>query len=391
MILSFSDTAWKSIGDALTAACGADGSSGSCTGSGLDLFPNVSEWHKADIVIGGATWKNVGIRLRSNSQLAAAWKARTFAFPFRITMDKWEDEFPTIKNQRFYGFQKLSLVSLADDSTLLRHQVASAAYRAKGVPAFRSTIVSVRIAHGTGRDDTIDAGCYSMREMLDGPMFKRWFSASGGNLYEPASFLGAADLSNTTAFGGEGVKDYSDIKAFMAALHSSDRTSDASTWRKNLVATFDVDGFIRWLAISTVLGDRGGYGYENGNYALYADQGKLHWMALDLDDALPSAAKSPKAYYRGVWHTEEVANGAALISYLLADPSYCEQYKTLLADYAASELSGGALPARVAALASQLLPSGSAAADEIKTSAYAATRKATIDSSLAAHACPWNN
>jgi hypothetical protein len=60
--------------------------------------------------------------------------------------------------------------------------------------------VNLRIAHGTGSRDTADVGVYSLREMIDGPMLKRWFSGSDGNLYEPSSLLGAN--YSTADFGG---------------------------------------------------------------------------------------------------------------------------------------------------------------------------------------------
>jgi len=385
MVISFSKETWDTILANMTTACGATGASATCTGSGLDAFDAVSAWHTADILTDGQKWATVGIKLRSNSELANAWKASQSSprFPFRITMDKWEDEQPTIKNQRFYGFQKLSLTNLAGDSSSLRHQVASLVYRSKGVPAYRSTLVSLRIAHGTGINDTIDGGVYSLREMLDGPMLKRWFSGSNGNLYEPASFLTAA--YTTSEFAGDGNdKTYTDVIAFMGALHAVNRTTDRAAWRTTLQNTFDVGGFINWLAISTVLGDKGGYGFEDGNYALYADQGKLHWMALDLDEALPTG----NGVYRGAWHLDEITAGASLVKNVLADSVLCETYKTQLAAYATSELSSGSLTARVTALASQLLP-GSTAADKLK--AFAEVRKTTIDSSLSNHACIWGN
>lgn len=392
MVVSFSKETWDRILTSMEAACGKDGSSASCTGSGLDQFQSVSDWHEADLLTDGQRWAKIGIRLRSNSELADAWKTArggAYRFPFRITMDKWEDEHPSIDNQRFYGFQKLFLTNIADDSSMLRHQVASAVYRSKGVPAYRSTLVNLRIAHGTGSRDTADVGVYSLREMIDGPMLKRWFSGSDGNLYEPSSLLGA-NYSTADFGGGDNAdKTYADVKAFMNALHGANRTTDANAWRTALRNAFDVDGFVNWLAISTVLGDRGSYGSEEDNYALYADQGKLRWMALDLDNTMPTKSDPDpgKGYLRGIWYDDEVTAGASLIQYVLADPVLCEGYKAKVAAYSASELAGGNLTARVTALSAQLLP-GSTAADKLK--AYAEVRKTVIDSSLSNHACPRN-
>lgn len=385
LLISFQEKTWDTILAAMTNACGPLGTSASCTGSGLDLFESVSAWHEAELSADGVKWAHVGIRLRSNSELADAWKARTNRFPFRITTDKWENEYPSIDNQRFYGFQKLSLNSLADDSTLLRHQVSSAVYRSHGVPAFRSTLVSLKVAHGSGINDTLDLGVYSLREQIDGPMLSRWFSGNDGNLYEPASMLAAADATNAAAFAGDdNDKTYTDVFAFMAALHATDRTTAPAAWRTRLQGAFDLTGFVNWLAISTVLGDRGSYGNENDNYALYADGGVLRWMAMDLDQTIPTGVTGP---VRGVWHQDEIAAGASLIRHVLADSVLCEQYRTKVATYATSELADGRLSARVSALSGQLLPGSTAAA---KLQAYATVRKAAIDTSLSNNACPRN-
>lgn len=385
LLISFQDKTWDTILAAMTNACGPNGTSASCTGSGLDLFESVSAWHEADLLADGVKWASVGIRLRSNSELANAWKAKTNRFPLRITTDKWEKEHPSIDNQRFYGFQKLSLNSLADDSTMLRHQVSSAVYRSHGVPAFRSTLVNLRVAHGPGIADTLDLGIYSLREQIDGPMLSRWFSGNDGNLYEPNSMLASADATNAAAFvGDDNDKTYADVFAFMGALHASDRTTAPASWRARLQGTFDATGFVNWLAISTVLGDRGSYGNENDNYALYADGGTLRWMALDLDKTLPTGVNGP---LRSIWHQDEVAAGASLITHVLADSVLCEQYRSKVATYATTELADGRLAARVSALATQLLPGSTAA---VKLEAYATVRKAAIDTSLSNNACPRN-
>lgn len=385
IVLSFQGKTWDTILANMTTACGVNGTSASCTGSGLDLFASVSAWHEADLLTDGQKWASVGIRLRSNSELADAWKAKTNRFPFRITTDKWENERPSIDNQRFYGFQKLSLNSLADDSSMLRHQVSSAVYRSHGVPAFRSTLVNLKVAHGSGINDTLDLGIYSLREQIDGPMLSRWFSGNDGNLYEPSSMLAASDATNSAAFSGDGNdKTYTDVFAFMAALHNPDRTTAPASWRTRLQGTFDVTGFVNWLALSTVLGDRGGYGNENDNYALYADGGKLRWMALDLDQTIPTGVNGP---VRSVWHQDEIAAGASLIKHVLADSVLCEQYRGKVASYATTELGEGRLAVRVSAVASQLLPGSTSAA---KLEAYATVRKPAIDTSLANNACPRN-
>lgn len=381
LTISVSDATWNSMVASLAEACGGSGASSTCTGSSLDDFDSVSAWRTADLLADGQKWSSVGIKLPSNGDLADAWKADSRRFPFRITMDKWEKEIPSIDNQRFYGFQKLSLENLEGDSTGLRHQVAGSMYRAQGVPALRSTLVSLKLTHGS---TTIDLGLYFLREMIDGPMLSRWFSGNDGNLYEPASTLASFAKTDFDEGGNDGT--FADAIAFVGALNASNRTTAPDAWRTALGQTFDVDGFVSWLAVSTVLGDEGSYGKDAENYALYADGGKLRWMALAAD-------KTFKGTSRGVWHV-----GASptwpLIANVLADSVLCESYKAKVGALVAS--TGPMSPANLAAVInSAASPSlsglGDAASRPAKLLAFASARKGVVDTSLANHACPSRN
>lgn len=382
LVLSMPDTLWAGMLETMHRVCGSGTSiSVNCTGSGLDAFPEVSAWHEGDLLADGQKWASVGFRLRSNGELADAWKAGTRRFPFRITMDKWEDVRPTIKNQRFHGFQKLSLLSLADDSTLLRHHAASALYRAAGVPVLRGTLVDFRLAHGS---DTLDMGVYALREAVDEPFLGRWFSAKDGNWYEPSSILAAYVPAEFAEGDNDGTR--TDVQAFLGALNDPRRTTDPATWRAGLRTAFDVTGFLKWLAVSTVLVDRGSYGYKAENYGLYADQGRLNWAALDADGTFPTG----NGINRTVWHPESAANWP-LIGKVLADSAFCAEYvanaRGLVAP--AGPLSPANLEASLRASGRILSGVPDADARIQRLVGFAQARAAVVDTSLSAHPCPW--
>lgn len=378
LTISMTDATWNSMIASLAEACTGTGTSSTCTGTSLDDYDSVSTWRVADLLADGKKWASVGIKLPSNGEVADAWKAGRNRFPFRITMDKWEKEIPAIDNQRFYGFQKMSLENLEGDSTGLRHQVAGSMYRAQGVPALRSTLVSLKLTHGS---TTLDLGLYSLREMIDGPMLSRWFSGNDGNLYEPASTL--ASFSRTDFDEGSHDGTFTDAIAFVGALNASNRTTAPDAWRNALKQTFDVDGFVSWLAVSSVLGDGGSYGDEAENYALYADGGKLRWMALGLDETF-------KGSTRGIWHPGASATWP-LIANVLGDSILCESYKSKVGALVASSgpLSPANLEATINSIAGTALSGlDDAATRPAKLLAFASTRKGVVDTSLSNHTCP---
>lgn len=376
LVVSMPETTWVNMTGSLKSVCGSMGS-GTCSGALLDGSKAVSEWHKANLVADGQTWASVGFRFRSNSELADAWAKSTNQYPFRITMDKWEDDVPTVKNQRFYGFKKLTLTSLAGDSTSIRHQVASAVYRSQGVPALQGAVVKLRLARGT---DTMDLGPYALREVPDGPILSRWFADGSGNEYEPSSKLDTyvkAEFSE-----GENDGTHTDLISFFAALNSSERTSNPAAWRTSLRKVFDVDGFVRWMAVSQALGDHGSYGREAGNYGLYGLNGKIRWMALNLDKTLSAGS----ARSRGVWYPG-TAGSWPLAEKVLADSILCEDYSRQLR---ALVTTGDATSDKLGAQIRRFVVSSNPSVDPrlAPLFEFAAQRMIAVDTSLSSHPCP---
>ncbi|HNY32161.1 MAG TPA: CotH kinase family protein [Fibrobacteria bacterium] len=377
MVIAMPDSTWTNMTQALHKVCGAMGGNGVCTGSQLDASPAVSAWRKGNLLADGQVWASVGFRFRSNSDLAETWTKGTNRYPFRLTMDKWEDDVPSIKNQRFYGFKKLTLTSLAGDSSALRHQVASAIYRSQGVPALQGAVVDLKLARGS---DTLDLGLYALREVPDGPILSRWFADGSGNQYEPSSTLGTYVKGEFSE--GENDGSHTDVIAFLAALNSNERTTNPDAWRNSLRKVFDVDGFVRWMAVSQALGDNGSYGRESGNYGLYGLKGTVHWMALDLDKTFPAGGSRT----RGVWYPG-TAGSWPLVEKILADSTLCEEYSRQLR---AMVTTGDGSTERLGAFIRRFANSTNPAAEPRLASLFdfAAKRPGVVDSSLAAHPCP---
>lgn len=375
--LSASD--WASLASSLTLRCGAFGSgSSSCTGSSFDAV-DASGWLDATVRTDGQTWLHVGMKLRGNSELVKAWEDSSLALPFKFSMDKWEDSFSTIKNQRFYGFQKLQLTSLRSDSSGLRERLAGAMLRQVGVPAPYSAPVRVILVLGTQR---VDAGLYSMAEAVDGPLLKRSFGESTGNLYEPSSSF---QLFNSSDFeGDDNDGTYSDVKNLYFALHAATRTTAPAQWRSDLKSVFDVDGFLKWLAVNTAIRNTESYGTDANGYFLYNKAGVLEWGA----EGLVKTFKPATALNASVWHP---AAGELwpVISYVLADSLWCHQYKSTLTGLRTTILTPSNLQALAAKYSGSVTASQSSASAGIASLTLTWTDRLTqIDTSLAAHTCP---
>ena len=84
------------------------------------------------VTFNGETWEKVGFRYSGNSTLQRSWKSGTNKISFRLDFDEFEDEDPSITNQRFYGFKQISFKSNAMDDSYLREKVVADIFREAG-------------------------------------------------------------------------------------------------------------------------------------------------------------------------------------------------------------------------------------------------------------------
>lgn len=316
---------------------------GNAGGGPVTLVEQNPVWKPCTLVFDGKTWNHAGIRFKGNSSLAATWGSGSYKLPFRFDFDQFEDDYPEIKNQRFYGFQKLSLSSNYSDNSLIREKVAGDIFRDAGVPAPRNAFYRLFIDHGEGLKYF---GLYTMVEIPDGPMLAAQFLDDGGNLYKPEGEGATFSIYDESAFDKEthaDEADFSDVLALYNAVQA-DRSSP-ETWRANLESVFDVDGFLRWLAVNTVIQNWDTYGQMSHNYYLYHDPGDhlIHWIPWDNNEALSSKARQPLSLDLS---DSEVGQNWPLIRYLMDD----EQYRATYVDHVRATIANVFYPVRMQAI-----------------------------------------
>jgi spore coat protein CotH len=165
------------------------------------------------------------------------------------------------------------------------------------------------------------------------------FGDDSGNLYKPSgpgANLQASQfdprwfpkLTNKAS-------DWSDVARLVRTLH--DERSDASAWRKGLESTIDVGGFLRWLAVNTVIQNYDSYGVAPHNYLLYAsprDAGRFQWIPIDFNRALYDGPSSPESRARRL-DLSDVDGRWPLIRFLIDDPAYRGAYYREMAGFLA--------------------------------------------------------
>jgi spore coat protein CotH len=278
-------------------------------------------------------WYHVGIRYKGNSSLQSAYSSGISKLSFKLDFDEFEDDYPAITDQRFYGFKQLNLNNNYDDASLMREKVGADLFRQFGLVSAQTAFCVVYIDHGSGSQYY---GVYTLIEEVDDTVYKTQFEQSTGNLYKPdgdaASFAsGTYDTDEFYLKTNEDSANYSDVKALYTNINSSLRTSDVETWKTNLEEVFDVDVFLKWLAANTVIQNWDTYGNMTHNYFLYSnpENSLLTWIPWDNNEAFKSSGQdSPLSF-----SMSEVSSSWPLIKYIIAQSEYNDIYESYLQQF----------------------------------------------------------
>jgi len=280
----------------------------------------------ASVFYNGKEWYKVGLRFKGNSSLQSSWQAGILKLAFKMDFDEFEDDYPQIKNQRFYGFKKFSLKNNYDDSSFLREKVATEVFKNAGLAASNTSFYTLYVDHGDGPEYF---GLYTLVEEVDGTVIETQFSSDEGNLYKPEDY-GASFAEGTFNEDGfvkktnEDDADWTDIKNVFSALHATTRTTDPEIWRTNLEAVFDVDTFLNYLAVNTVVQNWDTYGRMEHNYYLYnnPENNLITWIPWDNNEALQEGKLNGSLSL----DFSDLSGDWPLIEYLYDDEVYRAKY-----------------------------------------------------------------
>jgi spore coat protein H len=319
----------------------------------VELLPRTPVYVPADVIFDGETFEHVGFRLKGNSSLVNTWRAGSEKLPFRLNIDGLESRFPESRDQTFFGFTNLSFSNHALDSSYLRAKVVTDLFHDAGLPAPRTAFVRVYLDRGAG---PMYLGLYTMIEVPDEPMLDRLFAADSGNLYKPHSTGGRWTIFDKDDFPkktNEFDDDWTDIQGAIAALNASKQ--DRVSWRSRLEARFDVGGFLRWLALNTLVANNDAYGGLSAhNYYLYGSprhRDRLFWIPWDHDLSMSSGGTGIGGAGGGGVQTVDIFHNGInanwpLIRFLMDDPVYRSTYRAHVEDLLATVFE----PSRVSAI-----------------------------------------
>ena len=320
---------WSAIRADMKVLKGSDfGAGGAGGGMGAVSSADEPDYVAVTMKFNSKTWNKVGFRLKGNSSLSSAWRSGIYKLPFRLNFDEFEDTFPEIKDQRFYGFKELSMSPGFNDNSLIREKIAADIFRMAGIATAQTAFYKVYINFGDGLKY---CGVYTMVEVIDDTMVKQQFGEDDGNIYKPESSFVSFNQAQFEKKNNKTAADYSDVQAFISALNSPDRTTNPTLWRANLEKTLYADQYLKYLAVNNTIVNWDAYGAMAHNFYLYnSPTQKLTWIPWDLNEAMLTTGGGSRAVSLAM---TEVAKTWPLLRYVADDAVYYAKYKQYVREF----------------------------------------------------------
>ncbi|HEX4588919.1 MAG TPA: CotH kinase family protein, partial [Gemmataceae bacterium] len=296
---------------------------------GMDL-----PWATGSVTVGDQTFEKVGIRYKGNGTIGDT--ARSIKKSFKIDLDRAGGA------GRFGGSKTINLHCGVTDPSKCRETLAYELYREAGVPASRTALAEVRLTV-PGKYDKELLGVYTVVEEVGKPFLRDRFGTDKGLLMKPER---VRDFEDRGDEWDQYKKTYipkreatSAEAARVIAFARLVQKADDATFAKEIGSYLDVDGYLRFLAVTAFLANTDSFFVLGHNYYVYLNPktNKLHFIPWDLDRAFanfPILGSNSQQMNLSLVHP--YAGTHRLTERLLAVPGVGEQYQKLVRELAAT-------------------------------------------------------
>lgn len=332
--------------------------------------PKPYTWFQADAVIDGTPIPKLGVRKRGFYGSRGVDRPALNLDLARFT-----------KGQAWGGLNEMRLHNNRQDPAQLRQALAYQVFTAAGVPAPRC-----RLAHVTVNGQ--DLGIYSQVEAIDDAFLERQFGSQSGNLYEASisdfrpGWMATFERKNNQKKPG-----IADLEAVTEALQSAD-----DVLLERLGKVIDVDAFIRFWAVESLINHWDGFAGDQNNTFLYHDPAtdRLRFIAWGAD-----ATFSQRNLFVPFQPPASVLAVSLLPRRLYNHPVTREKYRQQMRELLATVWNEEKLLAEVGRMEKLMqgrvtIPASLVAMGLAQVRAFIQGRRAAIEAELARPAQPWN-
>ncbi len=281
------------------------------------------------------TITTVGLRLRGNTSRYSAKKS------FKVSFSKF------VSGRRFYGLKKFNLNGEHNDPSIIRSKLCWNLFNEFGVPASRANHIRLYI-----NDEY--RGLYINVEHIDSTFIQSRFGnppGAEGNLFKclyqgaPADLTYRADGRYDLIGGGttyelktnEDNPDYADLAHFVDVLNNTQDDDFTSAIER----VFNVEGFLKWMTVSTNCGSWDDYLWLANNYYLYHNQetDKFEFIPYDYDNTLGISWGPRDWATRNVYEFRNHSEPRPLGERILAHQVYVDKYSYFLDSFLTNHFS----------------------------------------------------
>ncbi len=376
------------------------------------LFENATEeqYIKVDMWYDGELVPDIAVRAKGNSSLMTTAKSASKRYSLKVDLNFFNSA------RNLHGVKKLCFNNGFSDPTLLREALSYEVFALMGIPSPRTSFVDLWF------NDT-HLGVYTMVEAIDKTFIGNYFADNSGNLYKPempAAFLNwtQADYERQLArFGIEETDDEIDLAEInlgggnlmqileilepnitedepdsllfpsgtprnprrslieQIGLKTNENKADHSnlfrlldilnnepdaTFPEEIEKVLDVDGALRYIAISALIVHLDNYIAMGHNYYLYDNNGKFVILPWDLNMAFGTFNYGLNRSQLINYYIDEPTGGAMvdrpLVNRLLSYQPYLDAYHGYLEELLDGPFSEARMKSRIDELASLIRP-----------------------------------
>ncbi|MGC3959732.1 MAG: lamin tail domain-containing protein [Verrucomicrobiota bacterium] len=282
------------------------------------------------------TVTNVGISARGNTSL------NKYPRSFNISFNSF------VPGQNLFGIEKLNLNSEANDPSTARSKVCFDLHQAAGLPTpYANHVATVIIGpnnHRSGPNGVFFDAVLNNTQPVEDVFIKQRFANSRGNLYKctwnssPADLVYKGPTGNSYSglatyelkYQGSTDASFNDLASLINVINNTPSNTFASVIRRN----FEVDDFLKRLALDVLTSNWDGHWGNWNNFHLYRDpgSGKWHYIPYDLDNTFSIRWITPSS---GDWATQNIytwgkTTDTPLVTRILAVPEFKNRYSYYL-------------------------------------------------------------
>ncbi len=248
-----------------------------------NLFGVEFPWAKGSITAQGQAVEGVGLRYAGNASYLAS--AGGLKRSFLVHLNGSDQAV-------FHGLRSLQLQSGALDPTKAREALAFAFFREGGVPAPRTALAEVTLTV-PGEHQKTYLGLYTLVEPVDGAFLKDRFGLDKGLLLRPQGLRGLDFL-------GEDWDKYrgpyrplteptADEARRLIEFVRLVQQGDDESFRKEIASYLDLDKFLRFMAVQSLIANADGFFTLSYNYSLFLDPKTSRFIFIPGDQELSFA------------------------------------------------------------------------------------------------------